>query len=302
MAWMPDMSGVSFASQPDAPKSGTSIRLREAGADVLMITHNRPHYTRIALQALLDRSDPSMRIWLWHNGDDSETLEVLEGYRSGLHAFHHSRDNVGLREPTNWLFANATGDYLGKVDDDCIVPVDWGRRLREAHEAEPRFGVLGCWRFQAEDFRPELAQRKIQTFNQGQQILVNLWVEGSGYLMKRACFDRLGTLRRGVSFTNYCIQIGRLGWINGWVYPFILQEHMDDPRSPHSALHSDADLRRFTPLSARRTGVTRMDQWLEQLRASALAAQTAPTDPRYWSPLRRRLRRVFALGRAVLTK
>ena len=265
-----------------------------ATADVLMITHNRPHYTRLALQALMDRSDASMRIWLWHNGDDSETLEVLEHYRGDLHAFHHSRENVGLRAPTNWLFADAKGDYLGKVDDDCIVPVDWGRRLREAHEAEPRFGVIGCWRFQVEDFVPELARQKILTFGGGQQLLVNLWVEGSGYLMKRACVDRLGLLRRGASFTQYCIQIGRLGWINGWLYPFIRQEHMDDPRSPHSALHTDADLKRFMPLSALRTGVTRRDQWLDQLRASALAAQTAPMDPRYWSPFRRRLRRLVA--------
>ncbi|MCC5888551.1 MAG: glycosyltransferase family 2 protein [Gammaproteobacteria bacterium] len=274
----------------------------QANTDVLMITYNRPHYTRLALQALMERSDAAMRIWLWHNGDDAETLEVLNGYRDDLHAFHHSRENVGLREPTNWLFANATGNYLGKVDDDCIVPVDWGRKLRAAHESEPRFGVLGCWRFQPEDFVPELAQRKIQTFGRGQQLLVNLWVEGSGYLMKRACVDRLGALRRGVSFTNYCIQIGRLGWINGWVYPFIHQEHMDDPRSPNSALHTDADLNQFLPLSARRTGVTRLDQWLEQLRASALAAQTAPIDPGYWSPLRRRMRRVLARGRASLAR
>ncbi len=264
------------------------------GTDILMITYNRARYTRLALSKLLERCDDSMRVWVWQNGSDPETMAVVDELRDHprMHRYHHSPENVRLTTPTNWLWKNASGDYLSKVDDDCIVPEDWGALLRQAHEDEPRFGVIGCWRFQEEDFVPRLAERKIRGFGGGHRLLVNLWVEGSGYLMKRACLNRFGPLKEGQSFTDYCIQIGRVGWFNGWIYPFLYQEHMDDPRAANSGLASDADLERYLPLSAKRNGVTSVAEWLEQLKRSARRVQVASADPAYWSPTRRRLRRI----------
>jgi hypothetical protein len=242
-----------------------------------------------------------MRIWVWQNGDDRATLEVVEEYRPRLYRFHHSRENMKLTQPTNWLFENAEGTYLSKVDDDCIVPVGWAAKLRTAHEDEPRFGVIGCWRFQEEDFIPELAEKKIAEFSGGHRLLVNMWVEGSGYLMKRMCVERFGRLKSGQSFTDYCIQIGRAGWINGWVYPFLYQEHMDDPRAEHTMLLTDADLVRCLPLSAARNGVTSIAQWVAQLRRSAKLVQEAPVEPRYWSPMRQRTRQLQKKVKRALT-
>jgi glycosyltransferase involved in cell wall biosynthesis len=268
-------------------------------ADVLMITYNRPAYTRLALSTLLERSSPTTRVWLWQNGDDPETLAVVEGFKSRLHRYHHSRENARLTLPTNWLYGNARGAYLSKVDDDCIVPEQWDVKLAQAHQDEPRFGVLGCWRFPDEDFVPELAHRKIQTFGGGHRVLVNMWVEGSGYLMKRACVERLGLLHHRRTFSDYCIRIGCAGWINGWIYPFLYQEHMDDPRAAHSALRTDADLRHRLPLSALKNGVTTLDAWVAQLRRSARLVQSAPIDPAYWTPIRRRARNLFKNLRRV---
>lgn len=274
-----------------------------SGTDVLMITYNRPSYTALALGELLERCDESMRVWVWHNGMDHATLEVVRSFEGHprFYRFHHSKENVALTEPTNWLFENAEGEYLSKVDDDCIVPLDWGAKLRKAHEDEPRFGVIGCWRFPDEDFVPELANQKIRSFDGDHQLMVNLWVEGSGYLMKRECVDRFGPLQEGQSFTDYCIEIGRAGWINGWVFPFLYQEHMDDPRAEHSGLKSDADLERFLPLSAKRNGVTSVAEWEEQLKRSARLCQEAPIDPNYWAPSRRKLRNIKNRVRRMLT-
>ncbi len=273
----------------------------DRSTDVLMITYNRPDYTRLALNALLENSDAATRIWLWHNGLDEKTLAVAHEYRPHLHRFHHSRENLALAAPTNWLYANAPGAYLSKVDDDCIMPERWTEKLRAAHEAEPRFGIIGCWRFQEEDFEPGLAERKFRTFASGYRLLVNMWVEGSGYLMKRACVDRFGPLQPGRSFTDYCIAVGRAGWINGWIYPFLYQEHLDDPRAEHSALRTDADLARHLPLSARKNGVVSLEEWLNQLKRSARLVQAAPPEPAYWPPGRRRLRHVISKAQRILT-
>ncbi len=87
--------------------------------DILMITHNRPDYTRLALRRLLDSCDETMRVWLWHNGDHAPTLEAVRGFAEHprVHRFHVSPANKKLREPTNWVLAEGDGEYFAKVDD-----------------------------------------------------------------------------------------------------------------------------------------------------------------------------------------
>jgi hypothetical protein len=270
--------------------------MTQATVDVLMITHNRPAYTRLALGRLLETCDSSMRVWIWHNGDDVETLSIvreLSGHPR-VHRFHCSEQNRMLREPTNWLWSESDSDFVSKVDDDCLLCDDWAGVLRSAHADVPAFGVIGCWRFPDEDFVPDLASTKIRQFNGGHRLLQNCWIEGSGYLMKRRCIDEQGLLRPGQSFTDYCVRLAGRGWINGWYYPFLRQEHMDDPRSSHSLLRSDADLMRYLPLSARNNGITTVAAWQAQLRRSARRLQEASVDPRCyygWRSLIRRGRR-----------
>jgi glycosyltransferase involved in cell wall biosynthesis len=260
--------------------------------DILMITYNRPEYTRLSLTRLLETCNQTMRVWLWHNGDHGETADVVKSVAQhpSVHEFHHSKENRKLREPTNWLWQNAKGDYLSKVDDDCLLPDGWAQQLRGAHEDGSQFGVLGCWRFQDEDFEPRLAERKIRELAGGHRVMTNCWVEGSGYLMKRRCVQQAGLLRPGETFTQYCVRLASAGWINGWYYPFIRQEHMDDPRALHSLIKSDADLQHHLPLSAINSGVKTVEQWTAQLRRSARIVQSASPNPRVHTGWRRKLR------------
>jgi glycosyltransferase involved in cell wall biosynthesis len=246
--------------------------------DILMITYNRPEYTRLSLTRLLETCDESTRVWLWHNGEHGETLEVVKSLvdHPRVHEFRHSKENKKLREPTNWLWQNAKGEYLSKVDDDCLVPHGWAQKLRAAHIAVPEFGIIACWHFREEDILPA-GVRKVRRFA-GQEVMQNLWVGGSGYLMKRAARERVGILANGQSFTAYCVEVTKAGWINGWYYPFLLQEHMDDPRSPHSLLKTDEDLTRYMPLSAETNGVTTVAAWQAQLCRSAQLVQEVSPD------------------------
>lgn len=264
--------------------------------DILMITYQRPEYARRSLARLLESCDEHCRVWLWHNGDHAETLaEVREQlHHPRVHRFHHSIANVGLRTPTNWLWRNATGDYLSKVDDDCLVSPGWIQTLRGAHADVPEFGVIGSWRFYEEDFLPEQANRKIAGYPGGHRVLRNLWVQGSGYLAKREVVTRTGPLGPRDSFTSWCVRAARRGYVNGWYYPFLPEDHMDDPRSPYTMYRSDDELRAQLPLSARTNGIRTLADWQAQLRRSALIAQTASIDPRQyvgWRRARRNLTR-----------
>ncbi|MGC1274997.1 MAG: glycosyltransferase family A protein [Planctomycetaceae bacterium] len=259
--------------------------------DVLMITYNRPNYTKLALTRLLETSDERMRVWLWQNGSDPATLEVVRSLAEHprVHRFHHSEENQRLTTPTNWLFEGAQGDFVSKVDDDCLMPFGWAETLRQAYADEPRFGVLGCWRFPDEDFQSEVASRKIKAFSGGHRVMQNCWVEGSGYLMRRQCVTENGLLKEGTSFSRYCIELARRGWTNGWYYPFLYQEHMDDPCSGHCELKRDEDLLRSPPLMAQRWGVRSISEWRNCFREEALYLQSASPDPRTYVGWRRKL-------------
>lgn len=270
--------------------------------DILMITCNRADYTRMALPRLLDSADESTRIWLWQNGDDEATLSVVEEYSADprVYRFHHSRENVRLGPPTAWLFDESQGTYLSKVDDDCLVPEGWLERLRACHSANPHLGVVGCWRFLDCDYEESLVSRKLRNLAGGHQLMSHPWVEGSGALMKRACRDEVGALEKGESFPHYCLRIALSGRENGWYFPFLWQEHLDDPRAPNSLMKTDEDFLRHIPLSASNSGARTVKEWDAQLRRSARTILEGSSDPRSYVGLRsipgrvrRRVERLF---------
>lgn len=104
--------------------------------DIQVVTYNLAHYTRLSLEQLLTSSEESCRNRVSHNGTDSETPDVVRAFERypRLHHLHHSPENLHLTEPTNWLSRASDGEYLGKVDDDTIVPDGWIETLVAAHE------------------------------------------------------------------------------------------------------------------------------------------------------------------------
>lgn len=260
--------------------------------DVLMITHRRPQYVALSLPRLLDSADERTRVWLWHNGEDADTLRVVESHAShpAVVELVVSPVNQGIHEPKNWMWARSKGAFVSKVDDDCLVDPDWIPRLRHVHSASPTVGVVACWRFYPEDFAPPLALAKTQRLPNGTRIMRNHWVQGSGYLAKRALIDRHGPMRPGESFNEWCIRVALAGAVNGWAVPFVHEEHMDDPRSRWTIFSDDDTFRRYRPLSAHQSGVDTVDEWTAQMRRSALYLQQAPLDLRLYRGWRRKAR------------
>lgn len=262
--------------------------------DVLMITHQRPDYVRLSLPRLIESLDDQCRLWLWHNGDDEETLDVVREFADHprVHRFHHSPENKGIRLPTNWMWSQSEGSFVSKVDDDCLIDENWVSVLRGHHERSPEAGVLGSWRFYEEDYRDDDARRKIQKLSGGDAVLRNHWVQGSGYFAKRELIEAIGLIGDGETFPDWCIRAARLGYVNGWVFPFLHEEHMDDPRSPWTMYTDDEIFMQYRPLSAVQTGVTTTDGWTRQMKRSAYNLQRASLDIRQYEGWRLWLRNV----------
>src|SRR5439155_14672632 len=172
-----------------------------------------------------------------------------------------------------------SGAYVSKVDDDCLMPEGWADVLRKAHEDVPAFGVLGCWRFRPEDFRPTIARQKIVEFAGGHRLLRNCWVEGSGFLMKRACLETRDRLRCGMGFSNYCLHLAAAGWVHGWYFPFLHQVHMHDPRSSFWLPLPDAQPN-HGPNPTHAISARGQQEHVQHIRARAFYAQRASLDCR----------------------
>lgn len=260
---------------------------------VLMITHNRPAYIELSLERLCNTAPKNLELTIWDNGSDQKTKEVVEKFR------HHpcvervifNGRNEKLRKPTIWFWENSRdADLIGKVDDDCLVPENWCSVLEQAHKDIQLAGVLSCWHYFPQDFKYELCKKKIQSFGQ-HKIMRNCWVGGSGYLMKKEVINKIGILKANESFTEFCIRAASKGFINGWYYPFLYQEHMDDPRAPHTVFQSEEDFKKFIPLTAITFGLNTRKQWIQWLIADAQRLQEYSINPYDFIGIRARIKR-----------
>lgn len=269
--------------------------------DILMITYNRPGYTALALKRLLESCSDQMRVWVWHNGNHRETLDVVRSFASHprLYKLHHSPENQRLNVPTRWLWEQSEAEFVSKVDDDCLLPDGWGDTLMAAHDDNPELGVIGAWRFPEEDFVPELAKKKIRSLKGGHQIMENCWVQGSGYILRRQVVKELGGLKEE-SFSNFCIRAALKGWKNGWYYPFIREEHMDDPRSEFCEIKTDEDFMAQRPLSAINDNVTTVAEWAKRVKYMAKVVQAASPNPLHYHGWRLVARKGFRKVKRLL--
>lgn len=204
--------------------------------DLVFITYNRLPYTKRALASVLADPNERFSLTIWDNGSTDGTTEFLRNEVSDprISNIIFSKENIGQTAAVNQVWSNSKAELLGKVDNDCLVTPGWTRKLAQAHEDIPQLGVVACWHFFPEDFDYERAKHKIQRFGK-HQILRHPWTCGTGLLIKRDTFERFGPML-GRATTKYWLNIALSGYVNGFYYPLIYQEHMDDPRSKHSRL------------------------------------------------------------------
>jgi glycosyltransferase involved in cell wall biosynthesis len=212
-------------------------------------THNRLHYTIKTLNRLLEDPKEEFELYLWDNASTDETPEYLKEIKDPrIREVILSKKNVGQTGAMNYCWGKSKAELVGKLDNDCLVTPGWTRILAEAHRDIERLGAIACWHFRKDDFDEQVARKagKIQYFN-GHFILRHPWVCGSGFIMKRSTYIKYGVWESGpnVGTTSYFLRMALGGEINGWYYPFIFQEHMDDPKSECTVIRRDEDIHKW---------------------------------------------------------
>jgi hypothetical protein len=239
-------------------------------------------------------TDPkeAFRLTIWDNASTDGTRDFLrqEVNDPRIDDIVLSEKNVGQICPVNEIWSASRCDLLGKLDNDCLVTAGWTRILAQAHADIPELGVVACWHFMEDDFDFERAQSKIVRVR-GHRILRHPWTCGTGLLVKRRVYNELGPLT-GTSTSHYWLRMARRGYVNGFYYPLVLQEHMDDPRSEHSHLKDEESyqLAKAVTYNLKHHGQETLEdrwRWRKEVIDNLLCG---PWDPRHYSGWRNRIR------------
>lgn len=202
---------------------------------IVIPTHNRLSYTQKVIPRLLEDPNEEFELYLWDNASSDETPEYLKSLKDPrIKAVHLNTTNAGQVGAMNWAWSQTSAELVGKLDNDCLATPGWTRTFAAAHRDIPHLGAVGMWHFFEDDFVYERARHKIQEFN-GHRIFRHPWVAGSGFILKRRTFQEMGLWREGdmTGTTYYFMNMALAGYVNGWYYPLVYQEHMDDPKSSY---------------------------------------------------------------------
>ncbi len=274
--------------------------------DLVFITYDRLEYTRLALASVL--ADPSdFRLTIWDNASTDGTRDYLrnEVSDSRIADIVLSAENVGQIEAVNRVWSASRADLVGKLDNDCLMSPGWTETLAQAHADIDQLGVVACWHFYPEDFDEPRARHKIQDFG-SHRIFRHPSTCGTGLLIKTDTYRKMGPMT-GRFTTAYWFNMANHGYVNGFYYPLVYQEHMDDTRSKHCLLPKrffDETYRARTGLPAERlTSMHNHAMYHEKVLRSLVRHQAIlnnlldePFDPAYYSRWRKRAR---AAGRML---
>ncbi|MHC4083584.1 MAG: glycosyltransferase family 2 protein [Planctomycetota bacterium] len=207
--------------------------------DLVFVTYNRLDYTKLALASVLADPTEEFSLTIWDNASSDGTVEYLkrEVHDRRIADCIFSKENIGQIAAVNEVWGRSKADLLGKLDNDCLVTPGWTRTLAQAHNDIGNLGAIACWHFFPEDFDYERAKHKIQSFGK-HQILRHPWICGTGLLIKRETFEKFGPIQN-IATTQYWVKMATASYVNGFYFPLIHVEHMDDPKSKHSMLKDE---------------------------------------------------------------
>jgi glycosyltransferase involved in cell wall biosynthesis len=268
------------------------------------VTYNRLAYTKLALASILADRDEQFSLIIWDNASTDGTADYLRCVNDPrIIDVVFSKHNVGQIEAVNAIWQRCHTDLVGKLDNDCIMTPGWTRRLAGAHHDIDNLGVIACWHYFPDDFDYEKAKHKIQTFG-NHQIFRHPWTCGTGLLVKRCAYKRMGPIV-GPGTTQYWLGMASKGYINGFYYPLIHQEHMDDPKSAHSMLKDEESYQaaKAVTFNINRHGQhTLADRW--QWRQKVLdELLQSPWEAKYYTGWRAKLERLRVVpGGSIVAK
>jgi len=204
----------------------------------LMLTFNRLKYTKESLDALLYNKYP-FHLVIHDNGSTEagmiDYLREMKEKEPRIIDIIFSRENLGLSIPTNDFWKNYMYRYLylGKIDNDTLVPEDGVERLVDIMDHCPEVAICHGHHWFDDNFNP----KRLKNIN-GRLLLKARWGGGCFYLIRSSIIHKFGYIptcygKMG-GWTEYQIKLRRRGKKIVYAYPLVKVKHLGDIRSCRS--------------------------------------------------------------------
>lgn len=233
------------------PRNLPAVRMRNntmsKTIDILYITYNRIAYTRKTLPSMIENAGIDFNLTIFDNGSTDGTVEYInlmqKKYGATIRHIFFNHENIGIALPTNLFWKKSTADYVGKVDNDTLLPNDWLKTLVAAQEKSPRIGVIGGFHFNPGYFRDGDLENRVLDID-GVSMIPDAFIGGCCYIMPRHIQQAHGYMhvtpgKKTYGWTEYQISIYKSGYVNGYIWPLLYVEHFDDPLSQYNLTFSE---------------------------------------------------------------
>ncbi len=211
-----------------------------------MLTYNRLQYTKETLEALLKNRYPFKLVIYDNNSTEKGMINFLKKLKnddSRILEIYYSEKNRGLSTPTNdfWKKYYRYFPYLGKIDNDTIIPDDGVERLVDIMDHCPKVAICHGYHFHYKDSM----ERTMQYLSKidGRLLLKVRWGGGCFYAMRSSIVHSFGYIPTKYGkmggWTEYQIKIRRRGYKIVYAYPLVKVKHLGDIHSGRKEETSD---------------------------------------------------------------
>lgn len=113
---------------------------------ILIPTHNRPEYFKIALESALGQTYHNIEIIISDNSDDDQTEKIIQEYLPNK-KIHYQR-NPGFKFMQNWLWVldNSQGEYFNYLLDDDIFHTNKISRMMDYYVTQDNIAFVTSYR------------------------------------------------------------------------------------------------------------------------------------------------------------
>ena len=110
---------------------------------VIIITRNRAEWLKDALTSLTKQSRQPNEVIVVDNDSKDNTREVILSFSDRLNIKCIYEAIRGIPHTRNAGIANATGDIIASIDDDCVADENWLKHIEIPFIRDPNIGVVG---------------------------------------------------------------------------------------------------------------------------------------------------------------
>ena len=116
---------------------------QEGTVSLIIPTLRRPEHLERCLASLVPQSKPADEVLVGVRADDNTNDNVLKRYAEKLPVRAVEAKGVGVVGSMNSCLRQASGDYIGLLDDDVELPPDWIERMVGHVRSSPKVYAAG---------------------------------------------------------------------------------------------------------------------------------------------------------------